>query len=1324
MIKRYRNSSIFTLLLLGMVSVSIGALDPPTVGDTQRFNVFGHGFFTGYYPISATLQQTNDNSYIFVEDAKINDIDINVNDDNKILLATESGVMYTDDGGVTWTHMNGTGTSLIPDGNRSGGHNAETQHRSTVESIYFYDDDDWMAGVGRGHLAFGDMVQHAPFRSKDAGVKWSGVTRGSPSYKYDNVGDVTSDYATIFEMANEPTNADNFFGASRSGVLSFEKNKWTTWPGAGLPQITAEWDHLPVFDIIYDTTSQVLTGATTNGVYSGTVDLDNKQVSWSPLGNGTVSVLGVSTYIDSAVVEYDVTVHDTTSLTFSDSAVVSDLGDGTYSIVVDGTTYVVDAYDINLSNIDLIVSTTTLEDSLEITVVSPRINLDGDDVLTPNQWVTVTDASTDLYWSGKARFTNSVWYVDINTDAQYFADLALVNPDTIDYTAWLPTMSNLTVSLSGLFMISAVASDGTTTYAGTDHGIYSMSAGGALTLDPTTAGMVVNDMLYANSKVLAATDAGLFELNSGEWTSISPVLTDGYSGDGHEYDLVVRTIAVDGAGNLYFGGPLGGLYKSEDEGVSWAQLNTGLTHRAVTLDQVNAFSTTMDANVYTDLQTWLGDLPNVDGDAKVYTLLYDIDDLYYNTAGDGSTYIKGEILVADQVDVADTLADANSNARDMIYVDINPKTADDPLVAESAAFQLGLLISHNADADEDDWVKNGLAGLGSYIVGLKDVSGEFSLLSNNSLTLWSDISPIEKDYEQTFIFMDYLYEQYFDTAAEVKAFMADTLNGVAGLESALAAASVTDTYSDIFANFSLAVHFDGMVDGAGATFGSGKYNVSNLMLNNGASTLDWGKVGADSPYSFSTRENSVGYFKTIGIDANGTFWAPGLGDNLVFNMDDGSDGRIFMALSGDMVGDTLSVFSISELTLNDRNRGVFSNLSDFDAEDVIADTNISRTYHTINMFVMTYDAGTVNGGSFVMHDLETSPELMELGVSQSTLFDEYIDIYGFSDSRIFDDGGMWFHYNTDDNADSELEGPEAVVTNGDGDTLYNETLAHFHVDDDLGIFGYRSTYELPQTETVANYSISLIGENVWGGRIASSTVTTVAVLAKPGNEILLNSEQENAMLRISPQALTESSMITMISNPSMPVFTQEDYVAEEDKNALSDMIQIGPSNIKLNEPVSLTLSYNEADLKAGEAPQVYEMMDGSWTAVPGYHNAALKEIRIETGRFGSFQIRKADPQDLTELPLNFALHGNYPNPFNPTTTIKYDLATESMASLVIYNLLGQEVVTLVNSVQPAGYHSIVWNGQTKYGTPVSSGVYLMRLSTDNGSFNHKMVYLK
>jgi len=1317
---RYNIPTFLILLLLLMTSAAFADLTPPTAGATQVFNVFGHGFFQGYYQISATLQGQNANTYIFVEDAKINDIDINISDDNKILLATESGIMYTDDGGSTWTHLNGE-TDLLPDGTRSGGADAEPQHRATVESIYFYADDDWMAGVGRGHYDLGDMVALPPYRTKNSGVKWSSAGSGCPSYTYDNVNDETNDYATVFEMLNQPTDEDNFFGASVSGVLSFEKRKWETWPGAGLPQVTAEWDYLPVYDFLYDTTSQVMTAATLLGLYEGTVDLENEQVSWKPLGNGNVTALSVATYNDSTLDEYDVVVHDTTSLTFSDSIVVNELEDGSYSVMVDGTTHLVDAYLVTANMIDLIVTTTTLTDSLIIEAVSPRVKLDGDDILSPNQWVTVNDASNGLYWVGKARFAYNEWYVDLNEDGQYFADFTLLDPDTIDYIVWLPDPGNLVVSPAGSDVFSTLASDGSNTYLGSDHGVY-VYDGTTLSLDEATSGLVVNDMLFANDMILAGTETGLFQLNAGTWTKISPLLTDGYSGAGHEFNVSVRSIAVDSGSNLYFGGPLGGFYKSADNGVSWITLNSGLTHRAVTLSQVQTFSDSVTTAVYADLISWLGEFPDVDGDEKIYTLLMDIDDLYYNTAGDGSTYIKGEILTADLLVEGDTLADANSNHRDIIYVDINPKPADDPLVFESTAFQLAQLILYNADNDEAEWVNNGIAGLAAYIVGLKNVAAQLTVLSNNSLTLWSDALPVERDYEHTFIFMDYLYENYLTTPDLLKALVSNTENGLDGLQATLSAEGFSETFNDIYKDFSLAVQFDGLVDGNGDPFGDGKYNFSNLVISNGSATLDWGKVGGDSPYSFTTRENSASFFKSIGIDGTGVFWSPGLGEKLVFNMDDGSSGRIFVILSGDEVAGANADVLITELDLDARNRGIFDNLDLYDRE--IDGVQVPGTYHVVDMLVITYDAGTVNGGAFAMHDLDTDPQLLELGVSQSTISDEYIDIYGFGDSRIFDDGGMVRYYNLDDDPAPELEGPEALVTDASGDTVYYQTLAHFHIDDDLGIFGYKSSLALPQTEAAATYSVTLSGENLWGGRITTEVLPVAAIMGIPGREIMLNSEDENALLRINPQSLLEASMITLISNNSIPLFMRENYELTEDVDALSGMVQLGPSNIGLNEPVSLTLSYDDSNLNPEDNPQVYELFEGSWTAVPGFHNAGLNEIRIETDRFGSFQVRKAGSQDLSELPLNFALHGNYPNPFNPSTTIRYDLATESMTSLVIYNLLGQEIHTLVNAFQPAGFYSVSWNGESRSGKPVSSGVYLMRLNTDKGSFNHKMVYMK
>jgi hypothetical protein len=80
------------------------------------------------------------------------------------------------------------------------------------------------------------------------------------------------------------------------------------------------------------------------------------------------------------------------------------------------------------------------------------------------------------------------------------------------------------------------------------------------------------------------------------------------------------------------------------------------------------------------------------------------------------------------------------------------------------------------------------------------------------------------------------------------------------------------------------------------------------------------------------------------------------------------------------------------------------------------------------------------------------------------------------------------------------------------------------------------------------------------------------------------------------------------------------------------------------------------------------------------------------------------------LPKEFALNQNYPNPFNPTTNIKYALPVDSKLTIEIYNMLGQRVRTLVNGDQPAGYHTMEWNGTGNTGQQLASGVYFLQMS--------------
>ena len=99
-------------------------------------------------------------------------------------------------------------------------------------------------------------------------------------------------------------------------------------------------------------------------------------------------------------------------------------------------------------------------------------------------------------------------------------------------------------------------------------------------------------------------------------------------------------------------------------------------------------------------------------------------------------------------------------------------------------------------------------------------------------------------------------------------------------------------------------------------------------------------------------------------------------------------------------------------------------------------------------------------------------------------------------------------------------------------------------------------------------------------------------------------------------------------------------------------------------------------------------------------------------------------KDRFGLPSSYGISSNYPNPFNPTTTIRYQLPQQSDVKLYIYNVLGQKVKTLVEGSIEAGYHSVVWDGRNDMGIQLASGIYIYRFSADDYFKVQKMILIK
>jgi len=100
-------------------------------------------------------------------------------------------------------------------------------------------------------------------------------------------------------------------------------------------------------------------------------------------------------------------------------------------------------------------------------------------------------------------------------------------------------------------------------------------------------------------------------------------------------------------------------------------------------------------------------------------------------------------------------------------------------------------------------------------------------------------------------------------------------------------------------------------------------------------------------------------------------------------------------------------------------------------------------------------------------------------------------------------------------------------------------------------------------------------------------------------------------------------------------------------------------------------------------------------------------------------------QDLMQKVLSsFKLYQNFPNPFNPTTTIQYDIPRSGEVNIAIYDIQGRLVRSLASFVQQVGSHNIVWDSRNNGGANVSSGTYFCRIDFNNAFLVKKLILLK
>jgi hypothetical protein len=262
--------------------------------------------------------------------------------------------------------------------------------------------------------------------------------------------------------------------------------------------------------------------------------------------------------------------------------------------------------------------------------------------------------------------------------------------------------------------------------------------------------------------------------------------------------------------------------------------------------------------------------------------------------------------------------------------------------------------------------------------------------------------------------------------------------------------------------------------------------------------------------------------------------------------------------------------------------------------------------------------------------------------------------------------------------------------------------------------------------------IDSLGKFPWPGHIIkenSNNPTFVGSIYDPRTYCQFSSNAFGIMMSYFFPSEIYSS-ISEIDPVDLPITTSDNIIAAFSVNVTDNFMK--GIFMPFTKSIAFNLSYNQSELSVGKYDnknlQVKYLSDDN--ELYDVSNAKI-DYTTKTAAFsqnllnGTYVIEATEPAKVTSLeetsiPEKFSLNQNYPNPFNPETIISFDLPEKGSAKLTIYNILGSEIRSLINSEFDKGTFSVTWNGKDNHGKDVASGVYIYKLEFGNTSLTKKM----
>ena len=291
---------------------------------------------------------------------------------------------------------------------------------------------------------------------------------------------------------------------------------------------------------------------------------------------------------------------------------------------------------------------------------------------------------------------------------------------------------------------------------------------------------------------------------------------------------------------------------------------------------------------------------------------------------------------------------------------------------------------------------------------------------------------------------------------------------------------------------------------------------------------------------------------------------------------------------------------------------------------------------------------------------------------------------------------------------------------------FNDVLLNWNLPTDRSVLSFRKenkvssisrkAQDLIDVASNSNQTRELTGYVIYKDEVEIAEITDTTILTyldlgvEPGDyEYYITAVYDG--VESDPSNSASINFILPVPQNLVAVFVEQEvqisWDAVSNSRDLVEYIVYRNGNEVANGITGTT--YNDSELPVGTYTySVSALYDGNWESELS-NDAVVNVTGINEGSI---------------IPIISELIGNYPNPFNPTTMIKFGLHQEQKVMLVIYNIKGEIVRTLVDKEFEAGYHEIFWNGKSNTNETVASGVYFYMLNTGNFSQTKKMIIIK